>query len=499
MKYNHRFKKMNIQLNNLGPIKEFNFDLSKDLTIIFGKNNIGKSYAISAIYLILKSFSNDDFRDNPIEMALYFYRREKKNSHGQPKVIKEIIELEEVVNSTLKKEDQIEISKEFKKLFTNIISSLILPSLEKSFRNSFSSLDLLKNKLSNERFSILVQFKSFEFRITISKDKMVITNLKFEENIIIRKSTVSKKPEHKEGSYILYYNTSRKDKEQIIDALFLEYYVELTNEINQVFGNIYFLPASRSGLYQALSAFNAVIAELSKSRTFLSNKLELPNISEPVLDYFLSLANVNDKRVSKRFVEIVKLIEHKILQGKVSFNNETKKLSFSPANIGGEFDLAYTSSMISEIAPIVAFFKYVVSDTPNRRLRYRIFNPEDENKRKLTNLIFIEEPEAHLHPEIQVILMEIFCEIVKYDVKIVMTSHSNYMFNKLSNLVLENNISFEKVGSYLMRMDNKGSISDTISMAADSQGMRDENFVDVAEELYNERINIYDKLNSNAS
>ena len=107
---------MNIQLNNLGPIKEFNFDLSKDLTIIFGKNNIGKSYAISAIYLILKSFSNDDFRDNPIEMALYFYRREKKSAHGQPKVIKEIIELEELVNNTLKKEEQIEISKAYERM-----------------------------------------------------------------------------------------------------------------------------------------------------------------------------------------------------------------------------------------------------------------------------------------------------------------------------------------------------------------------------------------------
>jgi len=47
MKNRNNHLKMNIQLNNFGPIKEFNFDLSKDLTIIFGKNNIGKSYAIS--------------------------------------------------------------------------------------------------------------------------------------------------------------------------------------------------------------------------------------------------------------------------------------------------------------------------------------------------------------------------------------------------------------------------------------------------------------------
>ena len=45
---------MIIELQNFGPIKSFKFDTSKDMHAIFGKNNIGKSYAISAVYLILK-------------------------------------------------------------------------------------------------------------------------------------------------------------------------------------------------------------------------------------------------------------------------------------------------------------------------------------------------------------------------------------------------------------------------------------------------------------
>jgi predicted ATPase len=46
---------MLIKIRNFGPIKEFDFDLDKDLIAIFGKNNIGKSYAISASYLLIKN------------------------------------------------------------------------------------------------------------------------------------------------------------------------------------------------------------------------------------------------------------------------------------------------------------------------------------------------------------------------------------------------------------------------------------------------------------
>lgn len=46
---------MQIRIKNFGPIKSFDLDLNKKLTIIFGKNNIGKSYSTSVTYLILKN------------------------------------------------------------------------------------------------------------------------------------------------------------------------------------------------------------------------------------------------------------------------------------------------------------------------------------------------------------------------------------------------------------------------------------------------------------
>ena len=184
-------------------------------------------------------------------------------------------------------------------------------------------------------------------------------------------------------------------------------------------------------------------------------------------------------------------MEREILGGEVGFDEQTKKLHFRQQSTDYAIDLAFASSMVSEIAPIIAYCKYIL-----RWEKRTVYNTGATTVEKFTlspSLIFIEEPEAHLHPEVQVKLMEFFAQLTKYNVKVVMTSHSNYMFNKLSNLLLTNELEPEKVGSYLMRATPEGSVMDPAAMRAEEEGIADENFVDVAEQLYNERLQAYDK------
>ena len=62
---------MKIKIVNFGPIKEFEFDLSKKLIVTYGDNNIGKSYAMQVVYLLFKRFFQ-----LPKEMGRYSYRAE---------------------------------------------------------------------------------------------------------------------------------------------------------------------------------------------------------------------------------------------------------------------------------------------------------------------------------------------------------------------------------------------------------------------------------------
>ena len=49
---------MKVRIDNWGPIEHCEYDLDKDMIVVYGDNNIGKSYAMQLIYLYLKNIIN---------------------------------------------------------------------------------------------------------------------------------------------------------------------------------------------------------------------------------------------------------------------------------------------------------------------------------------------------------------------------------------------------------------------------------------------------------
>ena len=136
--------------------------------------------------------------------------------------------------------------------------------------------------------------------------------------------------------------------------------------------------------------------------------------------------------------------------------------------------------MFSDISPIFAFLKYIL-------------HTQLKTRQKGKSVLFIEEPEAHLHPNNQIMLIEIFAKLIDADVKLIMSSHSNYIFNKLNNLVLGGNLDYKKYQPIILIDEGKGSISK--SLPINDLGAEDENFIDVSEKLYCEREEIIQHLN----
>lgn len=494
---------MKICIKDFGPISKFDFDLSKDLNVILGENNIGKSYAITVIYLIIKNLIGDTLGRDPFNVNYFFYLRhfpmQFQGDDRLPQLFQRASEIEKNTMQKLKESDEVDITAEVSLILNELITESLIHNLEQGFKSSFSSIKDLKNKYSNNNFLICLSFNDFSFTIAGKGNSLEIKTIELNRKVIVKRSQSNRTPHLTDDKTILYLNKkSEKDKGHIIfEYIISKLFFELRSEVSKEVQSVYFLPASRSGLYQALSTFSAVIAELSKSRNFLTKKIELPNISVPVSDYFLFLSNINSKNLNTKYKRIVKDIEEQILKGEILFNPESKKIVFSSKKINTELDLSFTSSMISEIAPIVAFLKYIIVNEEQNNPRS---NTDKSKKLKRTpaQLVFIEEPEAHLHPKIQVKMMELFSKLVYEDVKIIITTHSNYMFNKLSNLILSKTIDNKRVGSYFMKSTALGSIIDLKSLTPANEGIEDQNFSDVAEELYEERINLYDKLNQNA-
>ncbi|QCY69071.1 hypothetical protein FHG64_06430 [Antarcticibacterium flavum] len=433
---------MKIELRNFGPIDRLQFDLNKDLHLIFGQNAIGKSYATYGIYCLIKNIKNKSFRNR------YFYYRDL-DTNDFHKFIKNTLK-------NRKKQQRIDLSLKYKTLIENELRLIILSGLQNSLRNTFSSLHNLKNRFTNKNFEFIIYLSDSE-KIRIFADDEGTLDLEYlsKKNKLefILKDTKTTK-------FSLYSDDKKqfgKGKEDDFLIEFVRFSIgnveNILKRLDHDIRDIYYLPASRSGLYQALSAFTPMIAELTQNRFFMQNKsIELPSLSEPLSDYFIDLSTVDKKNSNKEFTEVINFLEKEILKGAVKYDEKTKRILYLPQNVNLELNLSEASSMVAELSPLVLYFKHILN------YKYSSLNPQDRfffdgyyQRRSAPrgyDILFVEEPEAHLHPEIQVKLIDLFVQLTNQKLKIFITSHSNYMFNKLNNLLIKKDIKENKVKVY---------------------------------------------------
>ncbi|MFK7979674.1 MAG: AAA family ATPase [Saprospiraceae bacterium] len=483
---------MKIHIKNFGPISSFSFDLEKDLHVLYGKNNIGKSYAISVVYLILKTILN--VIDELPRLSL---GHDDINSINKVKQIS--LHTEKLTNN---KQQSISIKSDYEQLLTYFLTNSFLVHFSESFRNTFFNSLSLKNSFSQEDFEIILFLDALSFSIKLdSSNQLSIDGLKlpkgYSVKLVANKKSISKDEEIK---FYFDKNKLEKSKMNLEVELYKEAMLLLHNNFSKISNrcnDVFFLPASRSGLYEAMSIFSSIFARLSQLRHQIKGNIEIPALSEPMSDYFLNLSTI---RISKETTDIyygfAKEIEEKILNAQIEFNNENKKLEYFNKKLKLRLDLGETSSMVSEIAPIVAYLKYIINEKlilKNGLTSYRKIR-EERDKINRAKIIFIEEPEAHLHPEIQILLTDIFARLTKHNIKIVLTTHSNYIFNKVNNLILSKELATDRIANYHIIHTEKGSIVKEESELTE-EGMEDDNFVPVAEQLYNERLKIYENQN----
>jgi predicted ATPase len=336
----------------------------------------------------------------------------------------------------------------------------------------------LKNDFSQKNSEISLKFESGDvFNLIFKEHQLMVTDIEFKTKIsIINFKTNPNEPIYyleQLDDHIKIYGNIKKDSFHLIEQINRLLLTKTFGSLKKHYDKLYFLPASRSGLYGVLNAFGGVFAELSHHHSIIGSKMSLTSIPEPLSDYFLNLSSIRTLPKENDFGEIAQLFEDKLLRGKVIFDEERKKIYYHPKYTKIQLELSNTSSMIAELAPFVAHLKYVISTT------------------KISNILFIEEPEAHLHPKIQVELMKIFALLAQKGLKIVLTSHSNYLFNKLSNMILAKEIDPATIRVAHMKLGEMGSYVDENSMQVDQDGIDDDNFSETAEALYLERMKLY--------
>ena len=243
-------------------------------------------------------------------------------------------------------------------------------------------------------------------------------------------------------------------------------------------GSRYYLPDARSGVIQGQR-------EIASALVRQSDASNLPGIITDFISTMLLVRKRGLEEIDPELQGATDFLEQQVIRGKV--NLEESELPYPEIYYetdAGKFLLRQTSSMVSELAPLILFLKYLV-------------RPGD--------LLILEEPESHLHPASQRRMAQGIVRLVNAGVRVLITTHSDYFVGQLNNLLRISYASdrwlkregfaradclkHSDVGAYafLWDEDAEGSRVKELPIAPDF-GIEDTGFLEAAEALYEETI-----------
>jgi hypothetical protein len=478
---------MQVIIEDFGPVRRFDFDSSKLFQLIVGNNNVGKSYVLSAYYFVIKSMLESAFLS-----GMQWRYIELFDGEDEPEVVAKAEAFDKLFRS--KSPRDVDATEYYEVCVSETLKNSFLEVFARYIKGSFSEVGSIANKLrSGSSAKITVVLPKLSFTITGDIGAMTLCDVKVNHKVLLRESKQKRDPAIQNGNLVIYRPSGYKENASRVRGVALTRTITMLQEGLNGFRDIHYLPASRSGLYQALSAFGQIIAELSKSRSFLSSKIELPAIPVQLSDYFIKLTSIPDSpgESDPELAALADRIEEGVLKGQIEYDFEEKRLYYRPEGTDLRLDLSSTSSMVSEIGPIVVYIRHIIANLKGVHINPRSRLLRKGLERQKTILV-IEEPEAHLHPDNQLKMTELYADLAKAGVHIVMTSHSNYIFNKLSNIILGGGLSAAQVKCDLIELVEGGNVGK--SQGIDEFGIDDNNFADASELLLGEKLDLLGKV-----
>jgi|APTNR8051073442_1049403.scaffolds.fasta_scaffold00281_12 predicted ATPase len=389
---------MNIEIKELGYVKNVQLDLDKDLTILCGPNNTGKTYVAYAIYGLMR------FRSN------------------LPKSKKIAEEIKNLLSKGQVELNVIDLLTENSSTYLDVIGESYVKQISKVFASDDKAFEKTKIKINLRDVSSL-------------KDKILSQEISQEIGI---RNSISVKIVKEVNSPIINClliekeNKSNSSKHEIPTSILLDF---ISNRIfdlcvDFIFPKTYIAPAERI-------AINIFSKELSLKRNILVDKLlELKDVSKdddpfdyitrratrypsPIRDSLEISEDLNNykKNISK-FEYFANEIEQEILKGQVLISKDGD-VQFKPDKAKSlKLPIHLTASVVKSLSNLVIYFRHLA--TPG-------------------DFIIIDEPELNLHPDNQIIIAKIIAKIVNKGFKVLISTHSDYIIRELNNLIMMKN------------------------------------------------------------
>lgn len=206
----------------------------------------------------------------------------------------------------------------------------------------------------------------------------------------------------------------------------------------------HYLPADRTGIMHAHLVAVASVIERSPY-TALRRDNPLPELSGVLADFLTQLVRIGGlRRGTEAGMNLADRLQEKMINGVIHVEDSITgypEFYYQPEGWNKKLPLMNTSSMVSELAPVVLYLRHVV---------------------RPGEVLIIEEPESHLHPAMQVEFIRHLAAAVREGVRIMLTTHSEWVLDELANLVRLSDLSSES---------GKGIVRAELALSRDDVGV----------------------------
>jgi predicted ATPase len=415
---------MKLTFKNLGAIKSGEIDMDRQFYLFVGYNNSGKTYLSKLLFTI---FHDDTMQGFPNE--------ELVRKIGEVIANNKIELTNELVKNLLDGFAK-HVESKFK-------TALNLDKDQVSFRNFSLSFTFTEEEIINHSFAVNSHsgIKGKPYSIFSLKKTKGTKEVVYEESSL--SDLLSELDEEEKA--ILENSISEKRNPQNINNTLILFLLRslLRNEKEPVFfpaDRVFYLKHKRSIFseqYQRDKEVKLQIQELIEQNGNQINLKELFNLIKPnftnaedvLISKIVKMENkfLDDKLVAlphftKIYQDLEKIMGGEVVLKKVNLPTGEKEIEYAfkfdiNQKETDELPLALSSSAVNQLSTIYLFLKYILNDKPK--------------------FLFIDEPEENLHPQNQILLLNLLLEFANMNKnRVLIASHSPLLAEALNNYLI---------------------------------------------------------------
>ena len=371
-------KKWTLHIENFAKIKSADVTIAP-LICFVGDNNSGKSYLMSLLWGIL-TLGKDLFPKKPSESKIY------KQCEGWLKAHLNI---------------ETELSEHDMGLYVDWFNDL-LNTQKKSFIKKIFNYNVEAEKIKiinykrNKPIKIIWEKSGSRYSVT---EKYI----KFPET-----DTPNKNELLRMNAYICW--------NLLMEGIAAPLYTPIVK--GRRTGEPIYLPASRTGFMLTYTQLIENSIQISFSPDLHDNTSTL---TLPYVDFLQLITKFEiNRKDSKKYAKIIEFIEKNMTKGNLSVTKDMLPvITYQPEGSDQEIPLYIASSIVSEISPLLLILKSGIN----------------------FKAMIIEEPEAHLHPELQQKMAQLIINLMNIGVPIWITTHSDTILQHINNMMkLKNHV-----------------------------------------------------------